>query len=405
MTKYQHCHPEHQRRISNPDIMKRIYIAILTVAVFLTACEEFQPVFTLKYDNPEPERIYNEADFPEITSIKELAARYNYGSERAVLIPNDVVISGKVITDDRPGNFYKSMYIQDETGGIEIKVGRNGLYNEYKPGQTIYVDCNGLYVGMYGYKEGNDYGAGMIQIGHQDPTGEYETSYLESALIVDSHIFKGEKGSLVVPTEMTASNFPSSTATAANNPLIGTMVTFKGLTYKKEIFTLLYLDSNKNKKEASNRIFLSSGKTWGVTTWAMSKNKMKEYLESGIWDEAYIGSGNTRIAPVSSKKVLVDTDGDGITDKATYPDIEKAAYSVSQYFKTPQGKEVLIRTSGYSKFGDAEIPPAVLSGDIKINVTGVLTMYQGDVQLILNDLHGVTTEDGEPLYDNNWKLL
>lgn len=385
--------------------MKKIFVSIITAAAFLVGCDEFTPVFTGNYPLPEQDEIYTAADFGKITTIQELASRYSYGSGQAVLIQDNVVISGKVSTDDQPGNFYKSMYIQDETGAIEIKVGRNGLYNEYKPGQTVYVDCNGLYVGMYGYKDGDDYGAGMIQIGHQDPTGEYETSYLESALIVDSHIFKGEQGTLVVPTLMTTENMPSSSATAANNPIVGTMVTFEGLTYKKEIFTLLYLNSNQNKKDASNRIFLSNSGTWGVTTWAMSKNKMKEYLEAGLWDGAKIGSGKTIIGPVSAKRVLVDTDGDGITDKAIYPDIEKAAYSVSQYFKTPDGKEVQIRTSGYSKFGDAELPEAVRSGAAKINATGILTMYQGKMQLVLNDLHDVTKENGEPWYDDNWKLL
>ena len=382
--------------------MKRINIVLFTLALIFAGCDEFTPVFTGNYPLPEKDKIYTAADFEKITPISELAARYNYGSQQAVLIQDNIVISGKVSTDDQPGNFYKTMYIQDETGAIELKVGRNGLYNEYKPGQTIYVDCNGLYVGMYGYKEGD--GTGMIQIGHQDPTGEYETSYLESALIVDNHIFKGELGDPLQPTLMTASNMPSSTSTAANNSVVGTLVTFEGLTYDDEIFTLLYLNSNKNKKEASNRIFLSN-ESWGVTTWAMSKNKMRDYLESGLWDNAKIGSGKTIIAPVSSMKVMVDSDGDGFTDKATYPGIEKAAYSVSQYFKTSNGKSVQIRTSGYSKFGDAEMPPAVLNGTATINATGILTMYQGKMQLVLNDLHDVTKANGEPWYDDNWKLL
>lgn len=382
--------------------MKRINIVLFTLALIFAGCDEFTPVFTGNYPLPEKDKIYTAADFEKITPISELAARYNYGSQQAVLIQDNIVISGKVSTDDQPGNFYKTMYIQDETGAIEIKVGRNGLYNEYKPGQTIYVDCNGLYVGMYGYKDGD--GTGMIQIGHQDPTGEYETSYLESALIVDNHIFKGELGDPLQPTLMTASNMPSSTSTAANNSVVGTLVTFEGLTYDDEIFTLLYLNSNKNKKEASNRIFLSN-ESWGVTTWAMSKNKMRDYIESGLWDNAKIGSGNTIIAPVSSMKVMVDSDGDGFTDKATYPGIEKAAYSVSQYFRTSNGKSVQIRTSGYSKFGDAEMPPAVLNGTATINATGILTMYQGKMQLVLNDLHDVTKANGEPWYDDNWKLL
>lgn len=342
--------------------------------------------FTGNYQQPEPKPTYTDADFSNIITIRQLAERYKYGSQSAVLINDDVVIKGVVSTDDKPGNFYKSMYIQDQTGGMEIKVGRNGLYNEYKPGQTIYVKCGNLYVGMYGYDDQD--GAGMIQVGHIDPTGEYETSYLESTILVDSVIFKGSQGDPVTPVVLTDEMLPDKEATAANNQYVGTLVTLKNLKYDDEIFALLYLNSNKNKKEASNRIFLTN-EAWGVTTWAMSKNKMKEYLESGIWDKANIGSGGTIVAPVSSKKVMVDSDGDGYTDKATYPDIEKAAYSVSQYFRTPGGESIQIRTSGYSKFGDTEIDPDVLSGKCTINATGILTLYQGKLQLVLIDLGGI----------------
>ena len=51
------------------------------------------------------------------------------------------------------------------------------------------------------------------------------------------------------------------------------------------------------------------------------------------------------------------------------------------------------------------MPPAVLNGTATINATGILTMYQGKMQLVLNDLHDVTKANGEPWYDDNWKLL
>ena len=54
---------------------------------------------------------------------------------------------------------------------------------------------------------------------------------------------------------------------------------------------------------------------------------------------------------------------------------------------------------------DLEMPPAVLNGTATINATGILTMYQGKMQLVLNDLHDVTKANGEPWYDDNWKLL
>lgn len=95
---------------------------------------------------------------------------------------------------------------------------------------------------------------------------------------------------------------------------------------------------------------------------------------SGIWDEGTIGSGNDNFGTIGSMK------GDG-----TYPGIEKAAYSVSQYFKMGS-KEIQIRTSGYSKFSDTEIDPQVLSGSKTIDATGILTLYQGSLQLVLIDL-------------------
>ena len=65
-----------------------------------------------------------------------------------------------------------------------------------------------------------------------------------------------------------------------------------------------------------------------------------------------------------------------------------AAYSVSQYFKMGN-TEIALRTSGYSKFGDQEIPQAVLDGTATVDITGVLTMYQGTIQLVVNSLDDI----------------
>ena len=355
--------------------MKRIYTILFAAVAVLTGCEEFQPVFTGKYPNPE----YKEPQALEAThTIAELAAMYKSVPWK---IDQDIIIAGKVSTNDQPGNFYKSFYIQDETGGMEIKAGRNGLYNEYKPGQTVYVKCNGLTLGMYGFKEGNYGGQGMVQVGYEDPTGEYETSYLEHPVLVDNHIIKGALGDPVEPIVLSESQLPGANDYQKTNQYLGKLVTLKGLKYANETFTLLYLDSNQNKKESKNRIFLSD-QTWGVTTWAMSEAKMKEYLHSGAWDSCKLGNANDQnYGTVGDRKVVEN-------GEVSYPTIEKAAYSVSQYFKMGS-KEIQIRTSGYSKFSDTEIDPQVLSGAKTVDVTGILTMYQGSIQFILIDLDGV----------------
>ena len=374
--------------------MKKSIIAMFALAA-LVSCqslkEEFQPVLTLKYQNhPAYER-----SIPETThTIAQLVSKYV--PEKPMVINEDIVISGIVSTTDQPGNFYKSFFIQDETGGIEIKVGKNSLYNDYLPGQRVSVLCRDLTLGMYGYKTGNYGGMGMAQIGFADPSGTYETSYLESQMIINDHIFRGEMEGKVTPVVVTsASQLPDAkTATQATHNLVGKLVTLKGLKFANENFVLLYLDSTKDKKAYSNRVFLSDsnglgkyGATHGITTWAMSETKMKEHLLAGDWDDAKVGSGSTFLKDDAGKDVtLGDLKGDG-----TYPTVEKAAYSVSQYFKLG-GTEIQIRTSGFCKFCDVEIDPAVLSGSKTISVTGILSLYQGSIQISVNSLDDFVVE-------------
>ena len=374
---------------------------IITAALLaLASCglkEEFQPVFTGKYPAPEPERYWSDEDFGRITSIADLVSGYTIGQPKVL---TNTVIKGVVTTTDRPGNFYKSFYIQDETGGIEIKVGKNGLYNDYLLGQTVYVDCEDLTLGMYGYKSGNYGGMGMAQLGFSDPTGSYETSYMEIPLLIDAHVLRGNPSELhpVTPAVITsASQLPNpKTATQATSKLIGSMVTLKGLTYGNEVFCLLYLDSNQDKKSYTNRVFLSSSNssdpTCGITTWAMSKEKMTEYLYSGIWDECKVGSGNTYAEDEEGNTLTVGSyrGENGLYDASIngFNGIERTAYSVSQYFKLGS-TDIQIRTSGFCKFCDVEIDPDVLSGKATIDVTGVLTLYQGSFQLVVNNIDDI----------------
>ena len=375
---------------------------IITAALLaLASCglkEEFQPVFTGKYPAPEPERYWSDEDFGKITSIADLVSGYTIGQPKVL---TNTVIKGVVTTTDRPGNFYKSFYIQDETGGIEIKVGKNGLYNDYLLGQTVYVDCEDLTLGMYGYKSGNYGGMGMAQLGFSDPSGSYETSYMEIPLLIDAHVLRGNPSELhpVTPAVITsASQLPNpKTATQATSKLIGSMVTLKGLTYGNEVFCLLYLDSNQDKKSYTNRVFLSSSNssdpTCGITTWAMSKEKMTEYLYSGIWDECKVGSGSTYAEDEEGNTLTVGSyrGENGLYDASIngFNGIERTAYSVSQYFKLGS-TDIQIRTSGFCKFCDVEIDPDVLSGKATIDVTGVLTLYQGSFQLVVNNIDDIT---------------
>lgn len=374
--------------------MKKYILPILLLIAFVS-CSEFEPVFTLRYEDPQPYKTYTLEEamtycgVSKVTTIKELASAYKHGKPSEM---DDGMIAGRVITTDQPGNFYKSLYIQDETGGMEIKIGRNGLYNDYHEGQMLYVRLQGLTVGEYGYKTGSYGGNGMVQIGFDGAGTDYETAYLQVPFLIDSHILKGPIVDIepAEPVVISESDLPGKSSTLADCPYIGKLVTLKGLTYANETFCLLYINSARDKKAANNRIFLSDTNpegdlTHGISTWAMSKEKMTEYLCSGRWDACMVGSGNE-----FTGKSVKDFKGDG-----TYPGIQKAAYSVSQYFNMGS-TEIQVRTSGYCKFADREIPEKVLSSGAKIDVTGVLTLYQGSIQVTVNRISDFVV-DGIPL--------
>jgi hypothetical protein len=50
-----------------------------------------------------------------------LKSRYTIGASTPVKVTDDLIISGIVNADDKDGNFYKVITLQDSTGGIQIK--------------------------------------------------------------------------------------------------------------------------------------------------------------------------------------------------------------------------------------------------------------------------------------------
>ena len=361
--------------------MRKICIPLAAAVLALASCQEWQPVFTGSYGD-----VYvTEAQELEVTAtIAELKALY--ASHGALKIEDDdMVIAGKVISDDRAGNIYRELYIQDETGVISVKVGLSSLYSDYKLGQTVYVRCGGLTIGQYN---------GMPQLGVEDPTGEYETAYLDNRYLIDAHIVKGAWGDPVPPLYVTEDELNEALKEGYTHKLWGQLVTIENLQYGadpsynteayKRIFMLIYVDPYKDKKSATNRVFCST-ETFGVNTWAMSKNQFLEYLDRGCFDRC--GTSEKGMDDIFDEMT-------GLTVKETIRE-NATAITTSHYFHLPDGFPVQIRTSGFAKFADTEIDPAII-GDPKgkddgalISATGILTVYNGAAQLALVDENSV----------------
>lgn len=103
---------------------------------------------------------------PEVVSVAYLRSLYP-GVPKT--IRSEISIEGRIVANDRWGNFYKTLVIQDETGGIEVKLDASNLHETYACGEMVRINCNGLTVGAYG---------GSVQLGTVSADPAYETGYI-----------------------------------------------------------------------------------------------------------------------------------------------------------------------------------------------------------------------------------
>jgi hypothetical protein len=84
-----------------------------------------------------------------------------------------------VVSSDEGGNYYKSMVIQDSTGGVELQLDMAGLYNTYPVGQKIVLIPNGLFIGDYN---------NLLQVGwvyNKTQVGRINSLYFDNHIIKD----------------------------------------------------------------------------------------------------------------------------------------------------------------------------------------------------------------------------
>ncbi len=109
---------------------------------------------------------FEDTSRPRNVTIAELR---DYMSGAEVVIANDVVIAGRVVSSTRAGNFYNTFLIDDGTGAVEIMAGWPDLDAVYHPGQQVVVSVRGLAVGWRD---------GVMQLGlPPDPGSRYPTGY------------------------------------------------------------------------------------------------------------------------------------------------------------------------------------------------------------------------------------
>jgi len=217
------------------------FFLVLTVAVALAAtivvsCNK-------KFDEPP----FTNVD-PNITvnsTIKALKARHTVSGAYDD-ITTDVTISGIVIADDKSGNIYKQLYIQDTTGAITLLLDANSIYGTFPVGRRIFVKCKGLTV--------TD-NSGMIQLGIKATINGSPSVEGIPATIISKYVTGGSFNNAVEPKQVTVSQL----GTNMQDPYLGSLIQLSNYEFGKGDTTKTYSDTSQFKSTINRTINNCSG--------------------------------------------------------------------------------------------------------------------------------------------------
>lgn len=186
-------------------INRKIGVGVLMACLVAAGCQK-------KYTDPP---LIGAPDVVANSTIRDVKARYSFGAP--VEITDDVVIEGVVSCDDKSGNYYQQIALQDSTGGVLLRLAGNNHYNNYPVGRKIYVKLKGLFLGQYN---------GTLQFG-----GGVDTPYINQGGVTllatnlqDRHIVKGPLNQPLTPKTVTVSQL----TTNLQDPYVSTLIKLTG---------------------------------------------------------------------------------------------------------------------------------------------------------------------------------
>ncbi len=122
--------------------MKKITIIFLAAVFFAGVSSCVKEKFTAPAaNNADPNLTPN-------TTIAAITALYT-SVKTPIQITQPLVLEAVVVGDDKSGNLYKELAIEDSTGGILLMINGPDLYANYPVGRRLFIQLKGLYVVSY----------------------------------------------------------------------------------------------------------------------------------------------------------------------------------------------------------------------------------------------------------------
>lgn len=222
--------------------LKFSFIAIVAVLAIgsISSCKK-------TFDSPpgpvDPNLVAN-------TSIAALKAMHT-SSGAYNTITTDIIISGTVVADDKNGNFYKQLFIEDATGGIQILLDATNLYTAYPVGRKIWIKCKGLTISDYN---------GTMELGVKAIVSGAPSLEAIPATLISNYVIGGSLNNPVTPHLVTLAQL----TTGMQDKYLGTLIRLDGFAFTD--LNATYADTSAYKNTVNLDIKNCAGNTVIVRT-------------------------------------------------------------------------------------------------------------------------------------------
>jgi hypothetical protein len=203
----------------------KLMTAVLLVATVGTfsACKK-------NFDNPpgaaDPNIVAN-------TTLQALKALHVTPGAYDV-VTTDLVISGIVVANDKSGNLYKQLFIQDSTGGLQILLDAASLYGTYPVGRRIFIKCKDLCISDYN---------GTMELGVKSTSGGIPSVQAIPSNLISKFVVAGSLNNPVVPKVVSLSQL----TTDMQSPYLGTLIQLNGYEFSSGDTSKTYSDTSVYK--------------------------------------------------------------------------------------------------------------------------------------------------------------
>jgi len=129
------------------------YIIAAACVVLFTACQDKgewdAPAVPSVSPYGNPSIVEDASKLMTIANLRNKYSAECNTQDKWAAIEEDIQIKGYVTCNDRTGNMYKEISIQDESGAISIGINYGGIFGIIPEGQEILIALKGLHIGNY----------------------------------------------------------------------------------------------------------------------------------------------------------------------------------------------------------------------------------------------------------------